>query len=213
MIDFLTIRFQTKFQAVTKSTSCSNLRSLWETHLAQNDLRPQTGLNNRACPQPLNISAFQESFSKSSGTGSNPARETIDGELTKDAFKFFTENRSKPVLGESDTGPPPRPSNSSAIAALRESLMTSSSGTSQAKKLFEAGLLTNEAVQKFTEQRSGQKKVFSFKCKISLQKVQHEFLSKCLLRAITIFMPTLMLYAPHGSTSLETLYLVYSYYT
>ena len=173
LIDLLTIRFQTKFQAVTKSTSCSNLRSLWETHLAQNDLRPQTGLNNRACPQPLNISAFRESFSKSSGTGSNPARETIDGELTKDAFKFFTENRSKPVSGESDTGPPPRPSNSSAIAALRESLMTSSSGTSQAKKLFEAGLLTNEAVQKFTEQRSGQKKVqfFSFKCKISLQKV------------------------------------------
>ena len=146
------------FQAVTKSTSCSNLRSLWETHMAQSDLRPQSGLNSRTCPQPLNISAFQESFSKSSGSGSNPVRESVDGDLTKDAFKFFSENRSKQVPDESDFCAP-RPTKSSAIAALRESLMTSSSGTSQAKKLFEAGLLTNEAVQKFTEQRSGETKI------------------------------------------------------
>jgi hypothetical protein len=113
--------------------------------LAQSE-RPPASLGSRACPQPLNISAFQESLEKSSNFNSSTNREPIEGELSKDAFKFFAENRSRTVVDDPDDRRP-RPLNSSAIAALRESLVTSSSGSSQAKKLFESGLLTNEAVQ------------------------------------------------------------------
>ena len=147
---------QLKFesQTVTKSTSCSNLRSLWEAHMAQTNNNNNNN-NVRACPQPLNISPFQESFTKSSNFNQALAQEIFEGELTKDAFKFFTESRSR-VNPDDPNADRPRPSNSSAIAALRESLMTSSSSSSRAKVLFDSGALSNGTVQRFSEQRSGE---------------------------------------------------------
>jgi len=111
--------------------------------------------NSRACPQPLNISALQESFTRSTSYTPASTQEMLDGELTKDAFKFFTENRSR-IIQDDPNADRPRPSSSAAIAALRESLMTSSASSSRAKELFESGALSNGTVQRFSEQRSGE---------------------------------------------------------
>ena len=113
--------------------------------------------NNRPCPQPLNIEAFKESLLNSSNATNSHVKEFIEtGELSSEAFKYFKESLYKQDDCTSDR---PRPQNSSAIAALRESLSATSSngnsGGNRAKELFESGAFTSEAIRQFTEQRSG----------------------------------------------------------
>ena len=84
-------------QGLAKSTSCSNLRSLWETHMSQADNNINNGNINKPCPQPLNIEALRESLLMSSKSGNyNNKDSTIEpGELTSEAFKYFTEQHSR----------------------------------------------------------------------------------------------------------------------
>jgi hypothetical protein len=126
-------------------------------HINNNNLNNNS---NRPCPQPLNISALRESLmTSSSNSNSSQTREFVDrGELTNEAFRYFKD--SKQSNGDSSKGESHPPLSRSSIAALRESLMTSSTssstGNSRAKELFESGVFSSEAIRQFTEQRSGQ---------------------------------------------------------
>jgi len=52
--------------------------------------------SNKPCPQPLNIEALRESLLMSSKSGNyNPKDSVEPGELTSEAFKYFSEQDSR----------------------------------------------------------------------------------------------------------------------